>query len=241
MAGIDFQQKQNLGIICDLTGKIRFQVEFAGGPRPSPEAAKIEIRHAIDQLRLEAGKDWKKVQGICFADPGLVDINTGFSLRAVNVPAWENVSTKSWLEHICGMPALVLPDTMALTYMEYRNRLPEPPTGLFLLSTGAGIGGGFIKQGELFCRRQRSRHGNRAPGDGAARAAVPFAAIAAAWRRFVAKPAFARKVEEALQNGVETKLRNADFSLEHFIQCAGRKSAPPALLPEKSASIWHAA
>ena len=97
--------------------------------------------------------------------------------------------------------------------------MPEPPPGLFLLSTGTGIGGGFIKHGELFVgdsdrgmeighlvmvqQGPLCRCGNR----GCLEALCGEAGIR-------------RKVEEALENGVETKLRNADFSLEHFIQCA---------------------
>jgi len=219
IAGIDFQYRKTLGVICDMTGEIRVQVELAAGARPSPEAAKSEIRSVLERLREEAGRDWGKVRGVCLSDPGLVDLSTGVSLKAVNVPVWENVSSRAWLEQICSMPALVLPKTMALTYMEYLTRHLDAAAGMLLLNTGYGIGAGFVKNDELFIgnsgRGMEIGHLVLVPQGPPCRCGNRGCLEALA-----GEAGIRRRVEEMLHNEVETALRKAPFSLEYFIQCA---------------------
>jgi predicted NBD/HSP70 family sugar kinase len=221
LGGIDFQVDQTLGVICDLHGNIRFQAQIESGPRKTSEDAKMEIRKLVNELRSLAGNDWNLVKGICFADPGLVDIDSGESLRAVNVPVWANIKTVSWLEHICDMPAYILPETMARTYMEYFRRLPDPPSSMFLLNTGKGIGGGFIKNGEMF-------FGDTGKGMEIGHLVMnsegPICQCGnrGCLEALAGEDGIRKKVEEALKNGVATALAGAPFSIDHFMDCLKR-------------------
>ncbi len=231
IAGIDFQFRKTLGVICNMTGEIIFKVETEAGLRNSSETARIEIRAIIERLREMAGGDWPKVRGICLSDPGLVDLNTGVSLKAVNVPAWENVSSRAWLEQICKMPALVLPKTMALTYMEYLTRHLDTSAGMLLLNTGGGIGAGLIKNGELFV-------GNTGRGMEIGHLVMmPQGPLCRCGNRgcleaLAGEAGIRRRVEEVLSNNVETVLRNEPFSLDYFIRSAGHDRAAGIIASE---------
>ena len=76
---------------------IRYEMELPALEHNTLSACRNEIRAVLRSLREQTGKDWKKIRGIGFADPGLVDVAHGISLRAVNVPGWENAKTGEWL------------------------------------------------------------------------------------------------------------------------------------------------
>ncbi len=231
IAGIDFQYRQTLGIICNMTGDILYKVELEAGKRSTPDDAKIEIRATLERLHETAGSDWSLVRGVCLVDPGLVDMDTGVSLKAVNVPVWKNVRSRSWLEHICAMPALVLPRTMALTYMEYLTRHLDSSAGMLLLNSGDGIGAGFIKDDELFI-------GNSGRGMEIGHLVmVPQGPLCRCGNRgcleaLVGEAGIRRRVEETLANNVETELRNEPFSLKYFLECVHRDRAAEIIADE---------
>ncbi|MBO5723436.1 MAG: hypothetical protein J6S58_01265, partial [Lentisphaeria bacterium] len=85
LVGLDFQPRETIGVITDMTGVIRFQAQLPALNRASRSSCRNEIREVLRMLRNSAGDNWSKVAGIGFADPGLVDVKSGISIRAVNV------------------------------------------------------------------------------------------------------------------------------------------------------------
>lgn len=158
-----------------MTGTVQATAELTALERNSLNACRNEIREILRRLREQLGEKWSLVKGIGFADPGLVDIEKGISIRAVNVPGWENAQTGKWLETENGVKARLWPECMVKTYMEYLSRLrrEEPPKSLFHMGMDDGIGGGFIKDGRCFTGRFQSGNGNRAYHHRAERSALP--------------------------------------------------------------------
>ncbi|MFZ4695768.1 MAG: ROK family protein, partial [Verrucomicrobiia bacterium] len=147
--GIHLDFPCTVGACIDAGGEV-----VAVAKRDSPmlktrRDAQREIEDVIAELRRNLGARWKKVQGIGFADPGVVDTQTGVSIRAVNLEGWKGLPTRHWLEKITGVAAIIYPDAAARAYAEATAFRPAFPTSLLHLQLDAGIGGGFVREGEL--------------------------------------------------------------------------------------------
>ena len=146
--GIDFQEHDTTGVLIDGSGAIRASAAVDAVNRETLAACRNEIRSVVHQLHDAAGDRWNLVGGIALADPGLVDIGNGISVRSVNVPGWENSRTRDWLEAEYQCRAAVWPGVMAGTYAEYIRHIDDfTDRGIIYLSAGEGIGAGFMKSG----------------------------------------------------------------------------------------------
>ncbi len=238
--GIDFQTDRIIGALVNLKGEIIDSVEKPARQRGTPATCCEEIREVVNQLKQQNAGDWDKVKGIGFADPGLVDSENGISLRAVNIPGWENVKTGKWLSTEFRCSAVIWPECMVKTYMEYLTRYTAaPPESLFHISLGEGIGGGFIKYGECFIgannRAMEIGHVIVAPegplcqcgNRGCLEALAGFNGIK-------------RKVKEVINSGVDTELSLNDFTLQRFVECSRRDKAARIIAGEICTSIGTA-
>lgn len=238
--GIDLQIDGVIGVITDSRGDILEKYETRiTVPRQQLEDARAEIVHCVRTLRQRLGEKWELVKGIGFADPGLVDTSRNVSLRAVNVPGWENHETGKWLSEEFGISAGVWPEQMIKTRMEYITRLPDAPESLFHLGTGGGIGGGFIKNGKLFV-------GSTYQGMEIGHVVIdPNGSICSCGNRgcleaFAGKQGILNLVRRALRNGVDTELTEENFSIRKFVECSHRDKAARIIADEVSESIGNA-
>jgi glucokinase len=237
--GIDFQADKIIGAIVDFKGELIDCVEKPAQRRGSPAACCEEIRDVIELLKKQNVENWHLVKGIGFADPGLVDGENGISLRAVNIPGWENVKTGKWLSTEFRLPAGMWPECLVRTHMEYRTRLAAPPESLFHISLGDGVGGGFIRQGEPFTGAN-----NRAMEIGHVIVA-PDGPLCQCGNRGCLEAlaginGIRRKVEEVIAGGVDTELTLEGFSLEKFVECSRRDKAARIIAGELCDNIGKA-
>ena len=217
--GVELRVSGCCGVISDANGKILHKYELASHvPRRTLSESRREILALLQKLRDMAGDDWNKIRGIGFADPGLVDPSGSHSIKAVNVPGWENLATGDWLRKASGLPSGVWPEAMVKTRMEYLSRLKEKPESLFHLGTDDGIGGGFIKNGELFTgstgRGMEIGHVVIRPDGPRCQCGNNGCLEAVA-----SIPAIARKVSEARSGGVDIPMSANGFSVKEFCAC----------------------
>ncbi|MDD2403043.1 MAG: ROK family protein [Victivallaceae bacterium] len=216
--GIDFQVKKTIGTIIDAQGKICSKLTIPAGKRRSLEECRSEIADVIRKLLNENRAHCEKLKAIGFADPGMVDVNNGISLKAVNIPGWENADTAAWLRKEFGLPSFIFPAESVIIYMEYRNKLPKPPQSIFHLGTGDGIGGGFIKNGEIFSgsfhRAMEIGHIIIMPGG-----PVCQCGNRGCLEALAGESGILRRINEAIKSGVDTSLDTANFSIAHFAEC----------------------
>ena len=220
LVGIDFQFNRTIGLISNLNGETIVTAEVPGLSRNGIDACCGEIRTLIRMLKKKAGANWSKVKGVGFADPGMVDIGKGVSLKAVNISGWENFNTADWLLRETGISTrLIIPETLAGTFMEYHSRFPNPPPSIFRLNTGTGIGGGFIKDGNLFvgdsCRGMEIGHLLIQP-DGPLCQCGNRGCLEA----IAGESGIRHRVEELIAKGVSTKLEIDKFSISAFCEAA---------------------
>ena len=237
--GIDFQVRRTIGTVVDLTGAVRFAEELPALERGSLSACRNEIRAVLCRLREHAGDDWDRVRGIGLADPGLVDVRQGISLRAVNVPGWENAHTGEWLAGENGVPAGVWPECTVKTFMEYLVRGREMHGSLFHLGMDDGIGGGFIKDGECFIG---DTHQAMEIGHIVIDPSGPLCQCGnrGCLEALAGENGIRRRIHEAISSGVDTVLNLERFSLLDFTECAKTDKAARIIASEVSDSIGRA-
>ena len=96
--GVELRPDCCIGVVVDACGNVMFQAETDAEFRDSLDGVKQEIMLLLQMLREMAGDSWRMVRGLGFADPGLVDVARRYSIRAVNVPGWQELDTGSYLE-----------------------------------------------------------------------------------------------------------------------------------------------
>lgn len=171
---------------------------------------------------------------VAFADPGTIDISSGKTLQAVNLPAWEKVNVKKlFRDNSADHNPLCIPETLAHTYAEYLHCAPDFPKSLFHARFSEGIGSGFINNGELLIGNRcasmelghlvllptgrRCRCGNR----GCLEAMAGGAALK-------------QMMQELVESGVNSKLDMENFSLEKFVEAALENDRAAKVLAEET-------
>lgn len=238
-AGIDFQVRRTIGSVTDLSGTVLYTAELPALERGTLTACRNEIRAVLRMLQEQCGSQWNKVRGIGFADPGLVDVRQGLSIRAVNVPGWENAHTGEWLARENGVPGGVWPEAMVKTFMEYLVRGKTMHGSLFHLGMDDGIGGGFIKDGECFIgdTNQAMEIGHIViDPDGPLCQCGNRGCLEA----LAGETGIRRRIHEVISSGVDTVLNLEQFSLQYFTECAKHDKAARIIASEVSESIGRA-
>jgi len=235
--GLELQSSKLTGVIIDASGKIMTQAALNLDDTSDTRKLILAIDQLLLRLKTQTDCDWDKIKGIGFADPGLVDIKNKISLRAVNLPGWQNIETGRILRQMTAcQESLVMPETVARTFAEYYSRCPESPQSLFQMSLGTGIGGGFIKNGELFIgdnhRGMEIGHIVIAPNGPLCQCGNRGCLEAVA-----GEAGIKRKISELITNGVDTELSLDEFSLKAFVEAAKRDRAAMMLTNEVCESI----
>ena len=217
--GVDLQVRYTLGVVVDLSGNVVAAARRVSPPDKDAVQSRRETAELVEGFRKKLGKDWEKVKGLGFAEPGLVDIERGFSIKAVNIDGWQNLDNKGWLEGMFGVPALVYPAAAARAFMEYQSLYPEQPKSLYHMELATGIGSGFVKQGRVFV-------GDTNCGMEVGHVIIqPNGPLCQCGNRgcleaLAGEAGIRRKIQELNANSVQTKLRHEDFSTQSFVQRA---------------------
>jgi glucokinase len=179
------------------------------------------------------------VSGIGFADPGVVDSDNAVSRKAVNIPGWENAATGEWLEGEFHLPVGIWPETMIKTRMEYMLRMPDVPESIFLLTLDDGVGGGFIRNGELFV-------GSSGCGMEIGHLVIdPAGPVCKCGNRgcveaLVGESGIRSKMVQAIKSGMKSSLDMENFSLNAFLEAAHSDKAARIVADQVCENIGQA-
>lgn len=147
--GVELRPAGCVGVLINAAGKILHRSNVKADRRDCLEAVKQEIFLLLQRLHETSGDDWKTVRGLGFADPGLVDRNRRFSVRAVNVPHWQELASGRYLEQISALPVAIWQETVVKTYLECLKSAAGLPETIFCLTVDGGIGGGWIRKSDF--------------------------------------------------------------------------------------------
>jgi glucokinase len=146
--GIDLGGTKVLGIVMDEGGGILHRHE-----RPTPESGGDTVMDAVlDCVSALAEEGAPGAVGVGAA--GLVDFAAGALRFAPNLP-FREVPIRDRVSERSGLPCVVDNDANAAAWGEFLFGAGRGVRHLLLVTVGTGIGGGIIRDGELF----RGAHG----------------------------------------------------------------------------------
>lgn len=93
----------------------------------------------------------EKIAGICISTAGIVDTETGIITHAASlIPDYAGVNYKRTLKEKFGVPCEVENDVNCAGLAEYISGAAKGSRSSLMLTIGTGIGGSFIRNGEIF-------------------------------------------------------------------------------------------
>ena len=99
---------------------------------------------------LNVGHDYcQNLLGVAVGVPGLVDQTTGTLLFAPNL-RWENVPLRAQLEGLINAPLIIDNEANTAALGEHYFGAARGYNEVLYISAGAGLGGGFVHNGQLF-------------------------------------------------------------------------------------------
>lgn len=87
--------------------------------------------------------------GVGLASPGAVNSQEGIVLHGTNLPEWDNVPLKRWMESALGVEVKVVNDANAAAWGEYVRGAGEGAENMVYVTFSTGIGAGIVMGGKL--------------------------------------------------------------------------------------------
>ena len=119
------------------------------------EAGVARLIGTIESALEDAGVAPQQLAGIGVGCPSPIDMRGGRILHAVNL-GWIDVPLQAELEQAFDCPVAVLNDVDAGLYGEHRFGAAVGAQGVLGIFPGTGIGGGYVRHGEIHTGVQRS-------------------------------------------------------------------------------------
>ena len=237
--GIDLNTQKTLAVRTDNNGQILDSAEVPAGKRLSAVDVFAEIFQVIETLQQNAGKEWFKVCGIGFSDPGTIDMRRGRSLSAVNIPGWHNVDTVKTIEEKTGLMCTLWSDGMILAKGEYMARQEEPPEKLIHLALGQTIGAGFVDNGSIYCGSsgKAMEIGHLVIHD---QGPLCRCGSRGCLEAVAAIPALLKTLEKLKKEGVATQLESENFSVEKWAALSDTDPGAQSLLSTLTEALGKA-
>ena len=118
-----------------------------------PTRAEEGLKAVLGRIEKAIRRVWPpagEVAAIGIAAPGPLDARRGIVYFAPNLPGWENVPLRDWLQTTFRAPAFVGNDANLAALGEHRFGAGQGVDDLVYLTISTGIGGGIILGGRLF-------------------------------------------------------------------------------------------
>lgn len=119
-------------------------------PSGDPRADVARIAYDVAALAREEGLRPADLAAVGVSVPGPFDPDTGTVLRPPNLPGWDAVPLRAWLEEALGVPIHLENDANAAALAEWRFGAGQGARHLIYLTMSTGVGGGLILDGRLY-------------------------------------------------------------------------------------------
>ncbi|UCG54579.1 MAG: ROK family protein [Dehalococcoidia bacterium] len=105
---------------------------------------------SIEDLFQKAELDSVRLESICIASAGIIDMDAGIVTISPNLPGWHNVPLRSKIEQHFDIKTYLLNDASAAALGEYTSGAGRKCSNVVYVTVGTGIGGGIIMNGHLY-------------------------------------------------------------------------------------------
>jgi predicted NBD/HSP70 family sugar kinase len=146
--GIDFSYLHVTGALINLSGKIILKQTIYIDSESFSDKNFSEVHDIIRNLIIKAGG--KKVLGVGFSSPGMIDHGRGVLIRIPNFHFLQNVPVKDIIEKKFNLPTIVANDANVEAVGEKHFGFGRDVSDFVLLHIGYGIGMGIIIGKKLY-------------------------------------------------------------------------------------------
>ncbi|MBM3264965.1 MAG: ROK family protein [candidate division Zixibacteria bacterium] len=148
--GIDIGGTKLAVVAADRGGnvlhKVRRATEAARGPRVIVDTLCDMAREAMTM----AATDPNDIAGIGVSCGGPLDTATGMVYSPPNLPGWDGIPLKAWLEEGLGIATCIENDANASALAEWLYGAGRGYRNVVYMTMSTGIGGGLILDGRLY-------------------------------------------------------------------------------------------
>lgn len=144
VVGVDLGGTKIAAALFDGDGRLlgRDRMETAGA-----ETAQEVVRRMVQLVEHVA--DGRSLSGVGLASPGAVDSKRGIVLHGTNLPEWNNVPLKMWMEEALDTEVQVVNDANAAAWGEYVSGAGKGSENMVYVTFSTGIGAGVVLDGKL--------------------------------------------------------------------------------------------
>ncbi len=156
VACVKYDQEHVTTALVDLAGTVHRKRQWNV---PVGADASTRLRTIEKYLKLATGVASEvglKLVGVGAADPGTVDIATGRSIRAVNVPGWSDVPVVAQLSQATDLPGVIERGDGWQALGEVAYGAGRGAQHVLFVTLLDGIGGGIVEGGKLLTGRDGS-------------------------------------------------------------------------------------
>lgn len=144
VVGIDLGGTKIAAALFDSKGTVlnRELMETAGA-----RTAKEVVKRMIDMITSVSGG--RSLSGVGLASPGAVNSQDGIVIHGTNLPEWDHVPLKRWMESELGVEVKVVNDANAAAWGEYVRGAGKGADNMVYVTFSTGIGAGIVIDGKL--------------------------------------------------------------------------------------------
>ncbi|WP_313640406.1 ROK family protein [Paenibacillus sp.] len=144
VVGIDLGGTKIAAALFDSKGTVlnRELMETAG-----VRTAEEVVQRMIGMIR--SVSEGRPLIGVGLASPGAVNSQDGIVIHGTNLPEWDNVPLKRWMESELGIAVKVVNDANAAAWGEYVRGAGKGSNNMVYVTFSTGIGAGIVMDGEL--------------------------------------------------------------------------------------------
>jgi glucokinase len=150
-AGVDIGATNIKYGLVDCDGKIKFRGKITTPITGLPNKLFEKIIYCAEQLLLEADDLELPVNYLGVGSPGTINVKTGIVTGACpNIPGWVGFHLRDRLTEHLNIPVFIENDANCAGLAEYRFGAGQGYSDMICLTVGTGIGGGIIRNGEIY-------------------------------------------------------------------------------------------
>lgn len=103
----------------------------------------------IDKEIKEARIKRERISGLGFVDPGIIDVERGYSVSSTIMPEWKDVPTRKYLSEKLALPVFMLGTSQARALAEYLFGSGRGVENFIFIEYSKGIACGIVSEGSL--------------------------------------------------------------------------------------------
>lgn len=150
LIGLDIGGTKLAAVIADRDGTILQKVRRPTDAARGPKAIVGTLCDMVREVASLASVALTEVAGIGVSCGGPLDTGTGVVYSPPNLPGWDGIPLKAWLEETLNLSAFVENDANAEALAEWLFGAGRGYRNVVYMTMSTGIGGGLILDGRLY-------------------------------------------------------------------------------------------